>query len=119
MRLSTIAALLHAEVLTCADLLERDVQSACGSDFMSDVLAYVKNQSVLLTGRTNAQVIRTAEMMDILCVIYVRGKRPDEASLQLAQERNMVIMSSRYRMYEACGKLYSAGLHDENEDDQP
>jgi len=113
MRLSTIAQLLRAQVLTGAEYLDFDARNACGSDFMSDVLAYVKDQSVLLTGRTNPQVIRTAEMMDIRCVIFVRGKMPDEASLRLAQEKQMVVMSSAFRMYEACGRLYSAGLHDE------
>ena len=65
MRISTIAQLLDAKVLCGEALLENDVKSACGSDMMSDVLAFVKEQAVLLTGLVNPQVVRTAEMMDM------------------------------------------------------
>lgn len=111
MKLSEIVNLLDAEILCCEELLDREVYSACGSDMMSDVLAYVKDQAVLITGLTNPQVIRTAEMMDMLCVIFVRSKRPTEEMLRLAQEHGMVIMATPKRMYEACGTLYSAGLY--------
>jgi predicted transcriptional regulator len=77
---------------------------------MSDVLAYVKDQSLLLTGMVNPQVIRTADMMDIKCVVFVRGKMPDADMIQLAEERGIVLMSSKERLYNACGKLYHAGL---------
>ena len=77
---------------------------------MSDVLAYVKEQGMLLTGLVNPQVIRTAEMMDMKCIVFVRGKVPDERLLEMAQERNIVIMTSKRRMYSACGLLYTNGL---------
>ncbi len=111
MKLSEIATLLDAEVLCCEELLDNEVHSACGSDMMSDVLAYVKDQAVLITGLTNPQVIRTAEMMDMLCVVFVRNKRPTDEMLRLAQEHGMVVMATPKRMYEACGTLYSAGLY--------
>ena len=78
MLLREVRDILDAEVLCGEDLLDTEVLSACGSDFMSDVLAHVKNQAVLLTGLVNPQVIRTADMMDMKCIVFVRGKRPDE-----------------------------------------
>ena len=78
MKIREIARLLDATVMTGEELLDVEVHSACGSDMMSDVLAFVKDQAVLLTGLVNTQVIRTAEMMDMHCVVFVRGKRPSE-----------------------------------------
>ena len=77
MYLTEVRDILSADVLSGADALDQEVRSACGSDFMSDVLAYVKDQALLLTGLVNPQVIRTAEMMDMKCVVFVRGKLPD------------------------------------------
>ena len=110
MYLRQVRDILSATVLSGEGSLELEVHSACGSDFMSDVLAYVKDQAVLLTGLVNPQVVRTADMMDMKCIVFVRGKRPDEIMLELAQERNMVVMASQLPMYPACGKLYLAGL---------
>ena len=110
MKLSEVRDILQAEVLYGEDKLDREVTSACGSDFMSDVLAYVKNQALLLTGLVNPQVVRTADMMDMKCISFVRGKRPDENVLDLARERDMVVMTTPLRMYDACGRLYSKGL---------
>jgi predicted transcriptional regulator len=110
MRFSEVKEILEAVVLSGEDFLDEEAYSACGSDFMSDVLAYVKDQSLLLTGMVNPQVIRTADMMDIKCVVFVRGKMPDADMIQLAEERGIVLMSSKERLYNACGKLYHAGL---------
>ncbi len=110
MLLTKIRDILGAQILCGEDKLDTEVLSACGSDFMSDVLAYVKNQAVLLTGLVNPQVVRTADMMDMKCIIFVRGKRPDDTMLALAEERNMVVMATDLPMYPACGKLYQAGL---------
>ncbi|MDF2472940.1 MAG: hypothetical protein K0R92_1787 [Lachnospiraceae bacterium] len=97
--------------LICGEMyLEKEVHTACGSDMMSDVLAFVKDQSVLLTGLCNMQAIRTAEMMDIICIVFVRGKEPDEAMIQLAKEREIVLLTSGHRMFSACGLLYEKGL---------
>lgn len=111
MKISTIKELLDAEVICNEEMLSHDVYSACGSDMMSDVLAYVKNQAVLLTGLVNSQVIRTAEMMDMVCIVFVRSKRPTQEMIELAQESGIVIMATKKRMYEACGKLYANGLN--------
>ena len=110
MRLSEIRDILGARVLWGEDLLDREVLSACGSDFMSDVLAYVKNQALLLTGLVNPQVVRTADMLEMNCIVFVRGKVPGEAIVHLAAERGIVVMTCPKRMYEACGLLYSNGL---------
>lgn len=110
MYLKEVCDILEAEVLCGEDKLNTEVLSACGSDFMSDVLAYVKNQAVLLTGLVNPQVIRTADMMDMKCIVFVRGKKPDQNMLELAEDRNMVIMATSLPMYPACGKLYMSGL---------
>ncbi len=110
MKIREIKELLNAEILCFPEGLDKEVNSACGSDMMSDVLAYVKDQAVLLTGLLNPQVIRTAEMMDMICVVFVRSKKPTEEMLQLAKEHEMVVLSTNLRMYDACGKLYHAGL---------
>lgn len=110
MYLKEVRDILNAEILCGEDKLDTEVLSACGSDFMSDVLAYVKNQAVLLTGLVNPQVVRTADMMDMKCIVFVRGKRPDDAMLNLAKERGIVVMASTLPMYPACGKLYAGGL---------
>ncbi len=110
MKIGMIKELLNAEVVCGEDQLDREVYSACGSDMMSDVLAYVKDQAVLLTGLVNPQVVRTAEMMDMVCIVFVRSKSPTEEMIALARESGLVLMKSKKRMYEACGKLYANGL---------
>ena len=110
MKISEIASLLDAKVLCCEESISHEVHSACGSDMMSDVLAYVKNQAVLLTGLVNPQVIRTAMMMDMRCIVFVRDKNPSEEMIELAKEADIVLLSSPKRMFDACGLLYSGGL---------
>ena len=110
MYLREIRRILDAKVLCGEENLDWEAHAACASDFMSDVLAYVKNQALLLTGLVNPQVIRTADMVDMKCVVFVRGKVPGEDILELARERDIVVMSSAIRMFIACGLLYSRGL---------
>lgn len=110
MKMTMIRDLLEADVLCCDELLGNDVFSACGSDMMSDVLAYVKEQAVLLTGLVNPQVIRTAEMMDMRCIVFVRSKKPTDVMISMAEDDGIVMMTSSMRMYDACGTLYSNGL---------
>ena len=105
--------ILSAELLCGGDHLDREVHTACGSDMMSDVLAYVKDQGVLVTGLVNPQVIRTAMMMDMRCIVFVRSKRPTPEMLDLAREHHIAVLASESRMYEACGRLYESGLGNE------
>ena len=110
MKISQMQELLEAKVLCCEENVGRHVYSACGCDLMSDVLAFVKDQAVLLTGLVNPQVIRTAEMMDMICIVFVRSKTPTPEMIELAKESGIVLMVSDKRLYEACGILYSNGL---------
>ena len=110
MKVNDIKEILGAEVICRADLLETPVNAACGSDMMSDVLAFVKEQAVLLTGLVNLQVVRTAEMMDMKCIVFVRGKKPPMEVIQLAEECDIVVLATAERMYVACGQLYENGL---------
>ena len=110
MTVRDVKDVLGARVLAGEEFLDREVKSACGSDMMSDVLAFVKNQSVLLTGLNNPQVVRTAEMMDMRCIVFVRGKTPDSSVIELAKDHDIVILRTGLRMFTACGLLYSNGL---------
>lgn len=110
MTVKEVQEALGARVLCGEEFMERDVHNACGADMMSDVLAFVKDQSVLLTGLCNQQVIRTAEMMDIICIVFVRGKVPDQTMVELARELEIVLLSTGHRMFSACGLLYEKGL---------
>ena len=113
MLIRNIRDILDAELLSGEELLDTEVHTACGSDMMSDVLAYVKDQGVLVTGLVNPQVIRTAMMMDMRCIVFVRSKRPTPDMLDLAKEHHICVLASGSRMYEACGKLYANGLGNE------
>ena len=110
MKISQIMEHLDAKVIWGEEHLGRHVYSACGSDMMSDVLAYVKDQAVLLTGLVNPQVVRTAVMMDMVCIVFVRSKMPSQEMIDLARESGIVLLTTKKRMYEACGILYSNGL---------
>lgn len=109
-KLKEVKDILDAEVLVGENRLDREVYLACGSDLMSDVLAFVKDKVLLLTGLVNPQVIRTAEMMDIKAIAFVRGKRPSEDILKLAESKKMIILTTNHPLYISCGLLYSKGL---------
>ena len=110
MKLSMIKQLLSCEVRTKNEIDDIEIVSACGSDLMSDVLAFVKEQGILLTGLVNPQVVRTAEMMDMKAIVFVRGKEPSEDMISLAEAKNIVLMTTQKPMFVACGVLYSNGL---------
>lgn len=110
MTVNDIKGYLDCQVFCGENELNREVHTACGSDMMSDVLAYVKDQSVLLTGLCNPQAVRTAEMMDIVCIVFVRGKQPDESMISLGRDRGLVMLGTKMKMFQACGILYEKGL---------
>lgn len=113
MKLSEIMTILDADILTGETQEEMgacEINTACGCDLMSDVLAFVKDQSLLLTGLINSQVIRTAEMMDIVAVCFVRGKKPTDDVIELARSKDIAILTTAYPLYTACGKLFEKGL---------
>ncbi len=110
MTIGDIVNILGAELVCGQDHIDTEVHTACASDMMSDVLAFVKDQAVLLTGLLNTQTVRTAEMMDIICIVFVRGKNPTEDIIELANERGIAVVKTEKRMFEAAGRLYAAGL---------
>ena len=110
MKVKELVEILDGNIIFGEEYLEREVIKACGSDMMSDVLAFVKEQAVLLTGLVNPQVVRTAEMLDIQCIVFVRGKSPDISIIDLAQEREIPLISTNLEMFTSCGRLYEHGL---------
>ena len=110
MKISKMQELLDAQVLCCEENLGKHVYSAFGCDLMSDVLAYATDQAVLLTGLVNPQVIRTALMMDMVCIVFVRSKVPNDEMIALAKENGIVMMSTNKTLYNTCGVLFSNGL---------
>lgn len=110
MKIRELISIIDGEIVYGEDFIDNEVFSACGSDMMSDVLAFVKEQAVMLTGLVNPQVVRTAEMMDMKCIVFVRGKRPDMSMIDLAEERDIVLVCTTLEMFTACGKLYGNGL---------
>lgn len=110
MKIERVKEVLSASVLCGQELLDRDILSACAADLMSDVLAYVKTEALLLTGLTNTQVIHTADMMDISCIVFVRGKIPSQEIIEYGRKHDMVLLSTPYKMYFASGMLFNAGL---------
>lgn len=110
MKLDEILELVEGELILGEEYLDRRVKFAFGSDLMSDVLAYTEEDTVLLTGLVNNQVIRTAEMLDLKAIVFVRDKTPTEELIGLAQEYDIVLIKTAFSMYTASGILYSKGL---------
>ncbi|MCD8162648.1 MAG: transcriptional regulator [Synergistaceae bacterium] len=111
MTLQELASLLDAKnISTSDDLNSIVVNNACACDLMSDVLAFCTPGSLLLTGLTNVQIVRTAQMLDISAIVFVRGKVPLEETVQLAKDNGIPILPTRYSMFEACGVLYENGM---------
>jgi predicted transcriptional regulator len=108
--LSEVVKILNADVLVGRDQLSMEVKTAFGADLMSDVLAFAKPGSVLMTGLTNPQIIRTADILDIAAIIVVRGKKLPVETLQMAEELEIPLLSTKYILFEAAGRLYENGI---------
>lgn len=102
--------ILDGQFFCGKDKADLDLLSACGADLMSDVMAFVKEKVLLLTGLVNPQVIRTAELLDIKAIIFVRGKVPGRDVVEMAEESDIILGGTKLSMFLACGKLYEAGL---------
>lgn len=109
MTLAEIKEILEAGVVL-AGPLEREIKMGCGCDLMSDVLAFIKSDSLLLTGLTHPQVVRTAEVAEVVAICFVRGKRPPEETIDLAREKGIPLLTTHLPLYESCGRLYEHGL---------
>ena len=110
MKLSDVQEILNADVIVGAEQLDMEIKTAFGCDLMSDVLAFAKAGSILLTGLTNTQVIRIANVLDIAAIILVRGKKPQAEALVLAKELQIPILTTRYILFETAGRLYAKGI---------
>ncbi|MFQ6083237.1 MAG: hypothetical protein ACE5WD_07755 [Candidatus Aminicenantia bacterium] len=115
MTLKEVKKILQCEVIVGEDNLDIEISSVGGSDLMSDVLAFGKPGMLLLTGLTNAQSVRTADIIEGKAIIYVRGKKPSKEGIELAKNKGIPLLSTNYMMFEACGLLYSQGLSGVNE----
>lgn len=114
MKLADIINLLQLEPLVEFAAGDFEIRTACGCDLMSDVLAFSQEKTLLLTGLTNPQVVRTAEMTDIKVIIFARGKRPQEETIELAREKGICLYLSSKPLFECCGLLYKEGLNSED-----
>lgn len=110
MKIKEVADILNAKVYCSEECLDEEIREAFASDMMSDVLAYVKGQELLISGLCNPQTIRTAVMLDMKAVVLVRGKTPSPEMISLAKRNGIVLMSSKCKMFNACGKLYAGGI---------
>ncbi|GAB6106339.1 DRTGG domain-containing protein [Fusibacter bizertensis] len=110
MHLKYIREIIKADVLAYEPGLELEIKTAFGSDLMSDVLAYVEEDTLLITGLTNQQVIRTAEMLDLKAILFVRGKKPCNEMIALAEEKKILLMTTRESLFTVSGILYGNGL---------
>jgi predicted transcriptional regulator len=111
MNVKDIIHIVSGTLLTPHVSLDREVNGGCGADLMSDVLASIKPEAVLLTGLCNIQVVRTAQMADICAIVFVRGKIPQPDIIELAMQENIPLITSPFGTFELCGRLYKAGLH--------
>ena len=110
MKINEAQQILEAEVIVGADMLDAEAEVGCAADLMSDMLAFGKPDSLLLTGLTNPQVVHTAEVCDIKAICFVRGKKPEARTVKLASEAKIILMTTHLPMYESCGRLYKHGL---------
>jgi len=110
MKLREVKELLKAQVIWGDDHLDLEVERAGASDLMSDVLALGKPGMLLITGLANVQSVRTADIIEAKAIVYVRGKRPDQEGIALAQKKGIPVLSTDFLMYQACGVLFNRGL---------
>ena len=110
MTIREIAGILDAKWLCCEEEGDREIKAVFASDMMSDVLAYVQEDTLLLTGLVNSQSIRTCEMLDMPGIVFVRGNDPQPDAIAKAIEISLPAIRSPMTMFEVCGRLYEAGL---------
>ncbi len=110
MNVKELIIFIRGDLLTKSGDLSRDIKGGCGADLMSDVLASIQPDAVLLTGLCNPQVVRTAQMADVAAIVFVRGKKPDAETIELAEKEKLALISSPFGMFELCGRLYQAGM---------
>ena len=110
MKLREVLELIEGNVISKDADLDQEIQMGCGADLMSDVLAFTHEGTLLMSGLTNPQVVRTAEMAGIKAIVFVRSKLPPPETISLAEDKGIPLLASKYTMFETCGRLYRAGL---------
>jgi predicted transcriptional regulator len=110
MTLAEVLSIIEGRLISSNADLSQEITMACGADLMSDVLAFTHAGTLLMTGLTNPQVVRTAEMAGIVAIVFVRGKLPPPETIALAEEKGIPLLASKYTMYETCGRVYQTGL---------
>ncbi|GAP06571.1 predicted transcriptional regulator containing CBS domains [Anaerolinea thermolimosa] len=110
MNIHELIHLVNGVLLTPQSNLNREVKGAFAADLMSDVLAAIQPEAVLVTGLCNPQVIRTAQMAEVAAVILVRGKTPPAETINLANQEGIPFVSTPFGMFEVCGRLYNSGV---------
>ena len=110
MNLKQIVEIIEGKPFDPELKLDWEIKGGCGADLMSDVLAAIQPNAILLTGLCNPQVVRTAQMADVRAIVIVRGKQPPTETIELARQEGIPLISSPYGMFELCGRLYQAGL---------
>ena len=110
MKLGKILETIEGKVITENVDLDQEVEMGCGADLMSDVLAFTHEGTLLMSGLTNPQVVRTAEMAGIKAIVFVRGKIPPPETIALAEQKGIPLLASKFTMFETCGRIYKAGL---------
>jgi predicted transcriptional regulator len=110
MKLGKVLEIIEGKVITENVDLDQEIEMGCGADLMSDVLAFTHEGTLLMSGLTNPQVVRTAEMAGIKAIIFVRGKIPPPETIALAEGKGIPLLASKFTMFETCGRIYQAGL---------
>ena len=111
MRLCEVQTLLNARILTDDFDPDLELTGAFASDKLSHVLAFINEKSVLITALYNMQVIRTADLMGITCIIFIGREEPEDVLIEKANDLGLTVLLSPYSMYVTSGILYKAGLN--------
>ncbi len=110
MKLREVKEILDADVIVGDEKLDIEVTTAFGADLMSDVLSFAKAGCLLLTGLTNTQVVRIANVLDMAAIILVRGKKPPAETISMAKSLQIPILTTKYILFETAGRLYAKGI---------
>lgn len=105
MKIADLINILEGEIICCEDKLDHEVGAFAASDLLSDILAFDKENYALLTGLTNSQIVRTAEITNACCVVILRNKQPQQAAVLLARRSGIPLILSRFSMFDACCRL--------------
>lgn len=110
MTLDDVRELLKCKLLTPDADLSKEIKEVVASDGMSEILAFARSDELMITGLTNIQSIRTADIAGVSAVIYCRGKCPADNVVEFARRKNIPVLVTDMVMFDICGILYNKGL---------